>query len=113
MHARIRAVAVALFAAIALPASARAQQPMSDHAVSAGGPRVELTATAMHKTAVISRDAALAASTRNQGLGRPVALMVVGGGALLAGLIIGNDVGTVIAIGGLVIGLIGLYQYLQ
>jgi hypothetical protein len=103
-----------LFAVIALPASAGAQQPVSDHALSSGGPRVELTATAMHtNAAAVNRDAALAAAARNQGLGKPVALMLVGGGALLAGLIIGGDAGTVIAIAGVVIGLIGLYQYLQ
>jgi len=39
--------------------------------------------------------------------------MVVGGGALLTGLIIGGDAGTVIAIGGTVMGLYGLYEYLQ
>ena len=82
--------------------------------MSSSGPRVELTATAMHANVKsVNRDAALAAVARNQGMGKPVALMVVGGSALLAGLIIGGDAGTVIAIGGVVIGLIGLYQYLQ
>ena len=47
------------------------------------------------------------------GYGQPVALMVVGGVALLAGLIIGGGAGTAIAVGGAVIGIIGLYQYLQ
>jgi hypothetical protein len=47
------------------------------------------------------------------GYGQPVALMVVGGAAVLVGLIIGNDVGTVIAVGGAIAGLYGLYQYLQ
>jgi hypothetical protein len=46
-------------------------------------------------------------------MGQPVALMIVGGAALLAGVIIGGDAGTLIAIGGVVAGLIGLYQYLQ
>ena len=44
---------------------------------------------------------------------RSVTLMIIGGGMLLGGLIIGDDAGTVIAVGGLVVGLIGLYQYLQ
>ena len=47
------------------------------------------------------------------GYGQPVALMVVGGAALLAGLLIGGGAGTAIAIGGAVAGLIGLYQYMQ
>jgi hypothetical protein len=42
-----------------------------------------------------------------------VALMVVGGAALLTGLIIGGNAGTAIAVGGAVVGLVGLYQYLQ
>ncbi|MEO7711789.1 MAG: hypothetical protein ABIV10_02590 [Gemmatimonadaceae bacterium] len=47
------------------------------------------------------------------GYGQPVALMVVGGAALIAGLLIGGGAGTAIAIGGAVAGLIGLYQYMQ
>ena len=53
------------------------------------------------------------AQARRRGLGRPIALMAVGGAALLAGLIIGDDAGTVIAVSGAVIGLYGLYEYLQ
>jgi hypothetical protein len=54
-----------------------------------------------------------AVAPRRQGLGQPVALMLVGGAALLAGLIIGGDAGTLIAVGGVVAGGIGLYQYLR
>src|SRR5688500_4637776 len=50
---------------------------------------------------------------RRAGYGQPIALMVVGGAALLAGLIIGGGAGTAIAVGGAVVGLYGLYQYLQ
>ena len=53
------------------------------------------------------------APARRGGYGQPVALMVVGGAALLAGLIIGNGAGTAIAVGGAVVGLVGLYQFLQ
>jgi hypothetical protein len=54
-----------------------------------------------------------AAPARRAGYGQPVALMVVGGAALLTGLIIGDSAGAAIAVGGAVIGLVGLYQYLQ
>ena len=54
-----------------------------------------------------------AAQARRRGMGQPVALMVVGGAALLTGLIIGGDAGTVIAVSGALIGLYGLYEYLQ
>lgn len=48
-----------------------------------------------------------------QGVGRPAALMLVGFGALLAGAIIGDDVGTIFMVGGAIIGLYGLYEYLK
>jgi len=54
-----------------------------------------------------------AAAAPRKGYGQPVALMVVGGAAVLTGLIIGDSAGTVIAVGGAVMGLYGLYEYLQ
>jgi len=42
-----------------------------------------------------------------------MAMMVVGGTALLVGAIIGDTPGTIFMIGGAVIGLVGLYEYLQ
>jgi hypothetical protein len=54
-------------------------------------------------------------SAAAQGLhqGEGVALMAVGGAALVSGLLIGDDAGTAIAIGGLAVGLIGLYEYVR
>lgn len=40
-------------------------------------------------------------------------LMIVGGAAFLAGLIIGDDAGTAIAIGGAAVGIYGLYLWAQ
>lgn len=45
--------------------------------------------------------------------GANVALMAVGGAALVAGLIIGGDAGTVVAITGGAIGLVGLYRFVK
>jgi hypothetical protein len=56
---------------------------------------------------------ALLVQRRRAGLGQPMAMMVVGGAAVLLGAIIGDTPGTIIMIGGAVIGLIGLYEYLQ
>lgn len=42
-----------------------------------------------------------------------VTLMIIGGAALLGGAIIGGSGGTLIAVGGIVCGAIGLYQYLN
>jgi hypothetical protein len=53
--------------------------------------------------------AALAATSRTQSR----AMMIVGGAALITGAIIGGDPGTIVMVGGAVIGLIGLYDYLQ
>jgi hypothetical protein len=42
-----------------------------------------------------------------------VTMMIIGGAALVAGALIGGSGGTVIAVGGVVVGAIGLYKYLQ
>lgn len=44
---------------------------------------------------------------------RSVAMMVVGGAALIVGSVVGGDSGTIIMVGGGVVGLIGLWNYLQ
>jgi hypothetical protein len=41
------------------------------------------------------------------------ALMIVGGAALLAGLVIGGGAGTAIAVGGALLGLYGLWMYVR
>ena len=52
-----------------------------------------------------------AASGLHQGEG--VALMAVGGAALIGGLLIGKSAGTAVALGGLAVGLVGLYEYVR
>ncbi|HSU96711.1 MAG TPA: hypothetical protein VLI40_05740 [Gemmatimonadaceae bacterium] len=52
-----------------------------------------------------------AAAGLHQGEG--VALMAVGGAGLIAGLLIGDSPGTAVAIGGLAVGLVGLYEYVR
>lgn len=47
------------------------------------------------------------------GLAQPAALMIVGGAAILVGAIIGDTAGDVFMVGGAVVGLYGLYKYLQ
>lgn len=73
------------------------------------GPTMEVARVGVrHNTVVVAP-----AQQRRAGLGQPAAMMIVGGAAVLTGLIIGDGVGTAIAVGGAVVGLIGLYQYLQ
>ncbi len=47
------------------------------------------------------------------GLGTGGALMIVGGAALIIGLIIGGGAGLVVAIAGAALGLYGLFLFLQ
>jgi hypothetical protein len=46
-------------------------------------------------------------------VGRNVAMMIVGGAALVIGAVIGDTPGTIFMVGGGVIGLVGLFRYLQ
>ena len=45
--------------------------------------------------------------------GQDVAMMVVGGAALVVGSVIGGDAGTLMMVGGGVVGLLGLYRYVR
>jgi len=47
------------------------------------------------------------------GAGSNLAMMGVGAAGIVIGLLIGGDGGTIIALGGGVIGLVGLYRYLR
>lgn len=55
----------------------------------------------------------IAAQARGGNLGQARAMMVVGVAALITGAVIGGQAGTFIMVGGAVIGLVGLYDYLQ
>jgi len=92
---------------VATPAPAR------DAAVDTAlvGPTVDAARVAASEPR--SHELTITTAAPRRGLGQPIALMVVGGGALLTGLIIGGDAGTVIAVGGALVGLYGLYEYLQ
>ncbi len=126
MNARalaLRSIAVA-FGAIALavtPVHAQdaavassavsASAPVQEVApATAQGPSVESASVAVRRTdaAATTPQPAPARSTE-----RGVALMIVGGAAILTGIVVGGDAGHAISIGGAVVGLIGLYQYLQ
>lgn len=52
-------------------------------------------------------------SARRSGTSHDVVLMVVGGAAMVAGAAIGGDAGAIFMVGGAVIGLWGLYNFLQ
>jgi len=69
------------------------------------------TAAVHRKTAPLTAEAAIAATHQN--MGEAKALMVVGAAAFVAGALIGDDAGRIIMVGGAVVGLYGLYEYLK
>jgi hypothetical protein len=69
------------------------------------------TAVSRHPAPAVSLDAARAAT--HQGMGQAKALMFVGAAGFVAGALIGGDGGNLIMIGSAIVGLYGLYQYLQ
>ncbi len=98
-----------------IPAGSNDPEPLS-LASSAAGPSAALATAGIH--AQIAREAVTPAeqaqrAAHHGGLGTDGALMIVGGAAFIAGLIIGGGAGTAIAIGGAAVGLYGLYLYLQ
>jgi hypothetical protein len=111
MHVRVRLVVLALFA-LFTPTVAAAQDAATPKPAPAAGPTMDGTATAFRAVANVE-DGSIIEMQRRQGVGRPVALMIVGGAALLVGAVIGDDVGTLFMIGGAVALLYGLYKYLQ
>lgn len=88
----------------------RSDRPDSTRDGIAGAPMNGLRVGAHRLTSTSSN---ATAAPQHAGLGQPVAMMVVGLAGLVAGAVIGGDPGTIIMIGGAVVGLIGLWQYLQ
>jgi hypothetical protein len=85
-----------------------------------------IAATQLEKPQVGPTVAALTVGVRNvvpamteaprsgsAGLGQNEALMIVGGAAILVGAVVGGDAGDIFMIGGAIVGLYGLYKYLQ
>ena len=97
------AVEMPVILAFDAPVSAAVEAPVST------GPSMEASALAprlSHTTALNAN------SMRRPSRGSGVGLMIFGGAALITGLIIGDGAGTVIAVGGALVGLYGLYVYL-
>ena len=115
---------VLVCAALVLPSAARAQTVAS--AQSSSMPVVTASVQApsgptLDDATVGIRHSADQSATTPANVGAPAVrhgdqattLMIVGGAALLAGAVIGGNAGTIIMVGGAVVGLYGLYLYLQ
>lgn len=97
---------------LSAPDSARVAPATAAADSTRAGPRLESTATGIRRMAAAD-DALLVQRRQPQSVGQPVALMIVGGAAIVLGAVIGGDVGTLFMIGGSATLLIGLYQYLK
>ena len=86
-----------------------AEAPPAANPAPATGPTQRAATLSPRHTSSTSKDMnAMRRPSRGSGVG----LMILGGAALVTGLIIGGNAGTVIAVGGAVVGLYGLYVYL-
>jgi hypothetical protein len=129
--ARVRASAVVVAFTVASAPLAAQQLAAADSTISAGvssvpdTPRVEPAPTgptrdaaavaarpARSSQATSAADARAALAPTRTHHGPAVALMVVGASAVVLGLLVGGDSQTPLVVGGAVVGLIGLYQYL-
>lgn len=117
---RIRLFLLAVAAVTCVASGARAQQsslnlpPVADTANAA--PTSSRVSMIDRPSDAVRRPAAAAAAplpATGQHLGEAKAEMVVGAAAFLAGAIIGGDAGTVLMVGGSVVGLYGLWNYLK
>ena len=122
MHRRLRIIAVALLASIPSIAAAQSDSARINAAPSNGavapahaGPRLDATAAAFRMPSVAADTSVTALLQRrsSRDVTRPVAIMIVGGAAIVLGSVVGNDVGDLIVIGGVVAVLYGLYEYLK
>lgn len=90
------------------PSPASAPMVAAEPSAAPVGPTLEAASVGVHHVAAEAKPAA-----RHGGMGQGEALMIVGGAAVLVGLLIGDGAGSAIAVGGAIVGLVGLYQYLQ
>jgi hypothetical protein len=113
-------VCFALFGALFLPSSLHAQssaaaidsvQRSTVSSQSALGPTIA-PAGVSRLTNTNIPEGQLRATERVHA-GSDVALMGAGAAALIVGLVIGGDAGTIVAIGGGLMGIVGLYRYLR
>lgn len=93
------------------PAAAPKASATTSFAAKPAGPTVDATKLGVRQ-ATSSSKAAAPYETR-LGAGRNVALMVVGGAALIIGAVIGGAAGVLVAVAGAAIGLYGLYYFVQ
>lgn len=93
-------------------AQAPVQSPAPAFSTTQAGPTVGNATVGIQRTSTATAAAAPMQEAR-LGAGRNVALMVVGGAALIIGAAIGGTAGILIAVTGAAVGLYGLYNFIQ
>lgn len=112
----ILVMAVTSSAAAVAQAPAKTSSPATttsspSYSAKSAGPTVEATRLGVKQAPNASK--APMAYDAHMGAGRNVALMVVGGAALIVGAVIGGAPGLIIAVAGAAVGLYGLYYFIQ
>lgn len=107
----------ALDSAATAPAVAPAAVPAPVVASAVSGAPVADAAVGLRPVVRLATDeqaqAAYQRRARRRGYGRSIALMASGGAAVVLGALAGGNAGGVLILGGAVVGLIGLYDYLR
>lgn len=96
-------------AALVAPVSAPVAAPAPQAAPAPAGPTVEAASVAVKNVETKAAAPFSPGKYYDQG----TKLMIVGGAAILTGIVVGGDAGHAISIVGAVIGLYGLYKYLE
>ena len=115
MNKRIVSAIAAGVLAVTSPAAIAVAQAPSKTAPAqrvSAGPTVSASVVGVRR-AEVAKSVAPAARGSHMGAGQNVALMVVGGAALIIGAVIGGTAGVLIAVAGAAIGLYGLYNFVQ
>ena len=77
------------------------------------GPTLESAAVGVRAASMKPGASAPRSRARSSGIGHPAALMVVGGGAMVAGSFMDGEPGTFFIVGGALVALYGLYQLVR
>ena len=108
----MRFLAISLCALAILPAASGAQQSAQ---LAPQGPTIQAAAVGfrVNEAKVDASKNMTSAPVVARHAGQDVALMVVGGAAIIVGAIIGSTAGTIVMIGGAAAFLLGLFHYLE
>jgi hypothetical protein len=90
-------------------ATAVSASPAAEPVVSAG-PTLSSASVGVRAVAPVG---ALVPTPAPRAYAQSPAMMIVGGAALLVGAVVGGDAGTILMVGGGVVGLFGLWNYLR